>query len=60
MKRVRRGRPPLAKDDSSTEVGVTFPTKTFDAYAQRALLEDVSVAEIIRRDLRELKKRRAD
>lgn len=53
------GRPPLDDEDSSTEVGVTFPTKEFDAYAKRALREDVSVPEIIRRDLREKKGRRA-
>lgn len=45
------GRPPLDDADSSTEVGVTFPTKQFDGYARRALHDDVSVPEIIRRDL---------
>ena len=50
MKRAP-GRPPVDRDDTSTEVGVTFPTKQFDRYAKRALREDVSVPEIIRRDL---------
>ena len=45
------GRPPLDDEDSSVEVGVTLPSKQFDAYAKRALHEDVSVPEIIRRDL---------
>lgn len=51
MKRTHSGRPPLDDDDSSTEVGVSFPTKQFDAYAKRAIRDDVSVPEIIRRDL---------
>jgi len=50
MKRAP-GRPPLDDEDSTTEVGVSLPTKQFDAYARRALREDVSVPEIIRRDL---------
>jgi hypothetical protein len=50
MKRTP-GRPPLDDADSSTEVGVSFPTKTFDNYARRALHDDVSIPEIIRRDL---------
>lgn len=51
MKRTHPGRPPLDDDDSSTEVGVSFPTKQYDGYARRALHDDVSVPEIIRRDL---------
>lgn len=47
----KRGRPRLDAADSSTEVGVSFPTTQFDAYAKRALHDDVSVPEIIRRDL---------
>jgi hypothetical protein len=57
MKRTHPGRPPLDDDDTSTEVGVTLPTKQFDAYAKRALHDDVSVPEIIRRDLGRPKKR---
>ncbi|HEV8445457.1 MAG TPA: hypothetical protein VGQ44_01510 [Gemmatimonadaceae bacterium] len=48
---MKPGRPPVDDADTSTEVGVTLPTKQFDAYAKRALHEDVSVPEIIRRDL---------
>jgi hypothetical protein len=52
------GRPPIDETDTSTEVGVTVPTKQFDAYAKRALEDDVSVPEIIRRDLDETARRR--
>ena len=52
------GRPHVDDDDESQEVGVTFPRRQFDAYAKRALLEDVSVPEIVRRELRELRRRR--
>ena len=55
MKRTHPGRPPLDDEDGSVEVGVTLPTKQFDAYARRALREDVSVPEIIRRELGEKK-----
>jgi hypothetical protein len=58
MKRTHPGRPPLDDDDSSTEVGVSFPTRQFDGYAKRALRDDVSVPEIVRRELDELKARR--
>jgi hypothetical protein len=58
MKRTHPGRPPLDDADSSTEVGVSFPTKQFDAYAKRALHDDVSVPEIIRRDLEQRARRR--
>lgn len=56
MKRTHPGRPPIDDDDHSIEVGVTLPLKQFDAYAKRALREDVSVPEIIRRELREKKR----
>jgi LDH2 family malate/lactate/ureidoglycolate dehydrogenase len=52
MKRAP-GHPPLVDDDSSTEVGVTLPTRQFDEYSRRALREGVSVPEIIRRELQE-------
>jgi hypothetical protein len=51
MKRTHAGRPPIDDTDGSVEVGVTLPVKQYDAYAKRALREDVSVPEIIRRDL---------
>lgn len=53
MKRSHPGRPPIDEDDTTVEVGVSLPSKQFDAYAKRALREDVSVPEIIRRELRE-------
>jgi hypothetical protein len=45
------GRQPLDPEDPSVRVGVSLPGKQFDAYAKRALREDVSVPEIIRREL---------
>jgi len=45
------GRPPLDPDDPSVHVGVKLPSKQYDDLARRALREDVSVPEIIRRDL---------
>jgi len=39
-------------------VSITLPTKQFDTYAKRALKDDVSLPEIIRRDLDELRRRR--
>jgi hypothetical protein len=62
MKRThgKPGRPSVDPEDTSTEVGVTIPTKQFDAYARRALREDVGVPEIIRRDLETAKRRAAE
>jgi len=57
MKRTHSGRPAIDDVHASVEVGVTLPAKQFDAYAKRALHEDVSVPEIIRRDLNETKRR---
>lgn len=57
MKRTHPGRPRVDAHDDSVEVGVTLPVKQFDAYAQRALREDVSVPEIIRRELQEKARR---
>jgi hypothetical protein len=51
MKKRLPGRPRLDDTDTSTEVGVSFPTKQYDNYARRALHDDVGVPEIIRRDL---------
>jgi hypothetical protein len=47
----RRGRPPVNDGDPSVSVCVTMPSKQYDAYTKRAEYEDVSVPEIIRRDL---------
>jgi Ribbon-helix-helix protein, copG family len=51
----RPGRPPLDDADPSVPVTVTLPSKDFDALCKRALREGVSIPEIIRRDLREIK-----
>ena len=51
MKPRPPGRPPLDDRDASVRVGVSLPAKQYDGYARRALREDVSVPEIIRRDL---------
>jgi len=50
MKRAP-GRPPLDDDDPSVPVSISLPSKQFDEYSKRALREDVSVPEIIRREL---------
>lgn len=55
MKRTHPGRPPLDDDDPSVPVCVTMPSKQFAAYCKRADREDVSVPEIIRRDLKQTK-----
>ena len=54
------GRPPLDDDDSSTEVGVTIPTKQFDDYAKRALHTDATMPETNRPDLAGLNNHRTD
>ena len=51
MKRTHPGRPPLDDDDPSVSVSISLPSKQFDTYCKRAQREDVSVPEIIRRDL---------
>jgi hypothetical protein len=51
MKRTHPGRPRVDDDDETVEVGVSIPLKQYDGYATRALREDVSVPEIIRREL---------
>jgi hypothetical protein len=51
MKRTHPGRPPLDEDDPSVSVSVSMPSKQFAAICKRAQREDVSVPEIIRRDL---------
>jgi hypothetical protein len=57
MKRPRRrpGHPPLDDDDPSAHITLTMPSKQLDAFCRRALREDVSVPEIIRRTLQEKK-----
>jgi hypothetical protein len=51
MKPRRPGRPPVAADDDSVRVSVTLSVKQVDALCRQALREDVSVAEVIRREL---------
>ena len=59
MKRTHPGRPRVDDTDGSIEVGVTLPLKQYDAYDKRAKIltrtegKDVTVPEIIRRDLRD-------
>ncbi len=43
------GRRRLDEDDPSVHVGLTLPSKQYDAYCKQAREEDVSVPEIIRR-----------
>jgi hypothetical protein len=50
------GRPPLDDEDTSVYVGVTVTAKTFDDLCARARRDQVSVPEIIRRDLDKQKK----
>jgi hypothetical protein len=49
MAKRRPGRPPLDPTDPSVHVGVTLPTKQFDALCAQAHRAAVSVPEVIRR-----------
>ena len=59
MKRTHPGRPRVDDHDTSVEVGVTLPLKQYNKYSERAQRltrtegKDVTVPEIIRRDLRD-------
>jgi hypothetical protein len=53
MKRTHPGRPPLDDEDPSDQICLTLPSTAVVAYRKRARREDVSLQEIIRRDLRE-------
>jgi hypothetical protein len=53
VKRTHSGRPPIDDNDSTEHVCVSLPLKQVTAYRERAAREDVSVPEIIRRDLRD-------
>jgi hypothetical protein len=55
VKRTHPGRPPLDDADPSVPVCVTMPSKQFAKYCKRAAREDVSVPEIIRRELEKKK-----
>jgi Ribbon-helix-helix protein, copG family. len=54
MKRTP-GRPPLDYHDPSARVTISLPSKQLDEYCKRAQRDDVSVPEIIRRELQEKK-----
>jgi hypothetical protein len=47
----RRGRPPLSRDEPSTDVCVKMPEGMYDAAYQVASRERISVPEVIRRAL---------
>jgi hypothetical protein len=47
-----RGRPPLDRSDPSVVVCVAFPSRAVDVIRRRAILERVTVPELIRRVLR--------
>jgi hypothetical protein len=55
MKRTHPGRPPLDDDDATEHVCMSLPSKQVRAYRRLAARDDVSVPEIIRRELRERK-----
>jgi len=59
MKR-RPGRPPVSPDDTSVQVGLTLPTKEFDRLCRKALRLDISIAEVIRRELDRIKIRKPE
>jgi hypothetical protein len=48
----RPGRPSLDPGDPSVQTCLVLPSKLYDALDKRARDEEVSLAEIIRRDLR--------
>jgi hypothetical protein len=48
-----RGRPPIDEDDRSVNLSIKIPGKALDTAATRARLERVTLAEWIRRMLRE-------
>ncbi len=47
----RPGRPSVDREDASVYVGVTLTAAQYDEFCQKALREDVSVPEVIRREL---------
>lgn len=53
--RRRVGRPPIDITDDSVAVGVTLPSKQFEALCEQARAAGVSVPEIIRRELKSKK-----
>lgn len=51
MTKHRPGRPSVDGDDESVYVGVTLSAKQFDRLSREAIREDISVPEVIRREL---------
>jgi len=51
----RSGRPRVSPHDTSVQVGLTLPAKEFDRLCKKALRLDISVAEVIRRELDRIK-----
>lgn len=51
-KRKRPGRPPLDPDDILCSVSVRLPSRIYDAFCRLALRQSVSVAEVLRQELR--------
>lgn len=45
------GRPRIDPDDASVQVTVTLPARQYDAFATTARRSDLSVPEVIRREL---------
>lgn len=48
----RPGRPSIDDSEACVQVGLTLPQTQYDRYARQALREQVSIPEIIRRELR--------
>jgi hypothetical protein len=58
--RRRPGRPPIDPTDPiSAQVHLTLPSREFDFYCKRALRRGISIAEVIRNDLRHVQQARA-
>jgi hypothetical protein len=51
----RPGRPPVSPNDTSVQVGLTLPAKEYDRLCKKALRLEISVAEVIRRELDRIK-----
>jgi hypothetical protein len=51
----RPGRPRISPHDTSVQVGLTLSTKEYDRLCRKALRLDISIAEVIRRELDRIK-----
>ena len=54
----KRGRRPIDPTDCSVQVGLVLPGRQYDEYRRSARVADISVSEVIRRELAALKKYR--